>query len=163
MQADFCQKLLKRLKEDGINTAVDTSAYAEKEDIDKGLEYTDTFLCDIKAYDEELHKRCTGKSNKKILKIIKYIDSKNKKIEVRIPYIPGINDRQIQKIGTFIKELKNVTRVVVLPYHSLVKKKYECLGYTYTLEHIRSPKKEQIDKSIEELKNMGLNAMHNED
>lgn len=92
-QADFCAKLLKRLKEEGINTAVDTCAYAKKEDIDKVLEYTDTFLCDIKAYDEDLHERCTGKSNRIILENIKYIDSNNKRIEIRIPYIPGINDR----------------------------------------------------------------------
>ena len=43
-QSDFCAELLKELKKEGINTAVDTSAYAEKEDIDKVLEYTDTFL-----------------------------------------------------------------------------------------------------------------------
>lgn len=163
MQADFSQKLLKRLKEEGINTAVDTSAYAEKEDIDKVLEYTDTFLCDIKAYDEKLHERCTGKSNKKILENIKYIDLKNKKIEVRIPFIPGINDRQIEKIGSFIKELKNVTRVVVLPYHGLAKRKYECLGYTYSFENVQAPQKEEIDKAIDVLKGIGLNAMRNED
>ena len=162
-QADFCRKLLKRLKEEGINTAIDTCAYAEKEDIDKVLEYTDTFLCDIKAFDSELHEQCTGKSNVKILENIKYIDSKNKKIEIRIPYIPGINDRQIEKTGDFIKGLKNVIRVVVLPYHSLAKKKYENLGYTYTLDYIQPPSEKELKDAIEFLKKMGLNAMRSED
>ena len=161
--ADFCRKLLKRLKEEGINTAIDTSAYAEKEDIDKVIDFTDTFLCDIKAYDDELHMKCTGKSNKIILENIKYIDSQDKRIEIRIPYIPGINDSEVEKIGKFIKELRNVTRVVVLPYHGLAKKKYECLGYTYTLDNVNAPLQEEIDGAILILKNMGINAMRNED
>lgn len=162
-QADFAAEVLKKLKAEGINTAIDTSCYVEKKDIDKVIDFTDTFLCDIKAYDEQLHIECTGNSNTKILENIKYIDSKNKNIEIRIPYIPGINDRQIKKIGEYIKELKNVSKVVVLPYHDLAKKKYECLGYTYSCNDVVPPKKSVIDSAIKTLKNMGINAMHNED
>ncbi len=160
-QPDFCVELFKRLP--GVDIAIDTSAYAEKESIDKVLPYARTFLCDIKAFDENLHIQCTGKSNKIILENIKYIDSLNKNIEIRIPYVPGINDRQIEKIGGFIKELKNVSRVVVLPYHDLAKKKYECLGYTYSCEKVQRPKEKDIDAAIDVLKKMGINAVHSDD
>ena len=69
--ADFCAELLQMLKKEGINTAVDTCGYVPKESIDKVLPYTDTFLYDIKAIDENVHMKCTGKSNRLILENIK--------------------------------------------------------------------------------------------
>lgn len=80
------------LKKHGINTEVDTCGFVSKASIDKVLPYTDTFLYDIKAIDEDVHIKCTGKSNKQILENIKYIDSCEKAIEVRIPYVPEFND-----------------------------------------------------------------------
>ena len=71
MQADFCAELLKRLKENGIHTAVDTCGFAPEEALDKVLPFTDTFLYDIKAYDEDVHIRCTGRSNLQILENLK--------------------------------------------------------------------------------------------
>ena len=127
MQADFCAELLQMLKKEGINTAVDTCGYVPKESIDKALPYTDTFLYDIKAIDENVHIKCTGKSNRLILENIKYIDSLDKSIEIRMPYVPNYNDNQINKIAEFLKELKNVTKVRVLPYHNYAGSKYEAL------------------------------------
>lgn len=117
-QADFCVKLLKLFKNAGINTAIDTCGFVPQEAIDKVLPYTDTFLYDIKAIDEDVHIKCTGQPNKQILKNIKYIDSCGKAIEVRIPYVPGFNDNQIDKIVIFLSALKNIKSVKVLPYHN---------------------------------------------
>ena len=66
MQADFCASFLKKLKELGINTAVDTCGYVPKESLDKVIPYTDKFLYDIKAVDNDVHIKCTGESNEKI-------------------------------------------------------------------------------------------------
>ena len=55
------------------------------------------FLYDLKAIDEDVHIKCTGKSNKLILENIKYIDSLGKYIEVRIPYVPVYNDNLMEK------------------------------------------------------------------
>ena len=145
-QADFCAELLKKLKEAGINTAVDTCGYVPQKSIDKVLPYTDTFLYDIKAIDEDVHIRCTGKSNKLILDNIKYIDSLDKSIEVRIPYVPSYNDNQINKIAEFLKELKNVTKVRVLPYHNYAGSKYEALGMENRLP-AKLPDGEEIKKA----------------
>ena len=82
MQADFCAELLKQLKENSIHTAVDTCGSVAKEAFDKVLPYTDVFLYDLKAFDEDVHIRCTGQSNKQILENINYLDACGKKIEV---------------------------------------------------------------------------------
>lgn len=143
-QAVFCAELLKALKEYGINTAVDTCGFVPKENIDKVLPYTDVFLYDIKAIDEDVHIKCTGKPNDLILENIKYIDSCGKDIEVRIPYVPEYNSTQIDKIAEFLKPLKNIKKVKVLPYHNFAGSKYEALGMENTL-----PEKLPTDTEIE--------------
>ncbi|MBQ2967244.1 MAG: glycyl-radical enzyme activating protein [Clostridia bacterium] len=146
MQADFCANLLKCLKEEGINTAVDTCGFAAKESIDKVLPYTDTFLYDIKAIDEDVHVKCTGQSNRLILDNLKYIDSFSKSIEVRIPYVPNYNDNQMNLIADFLKDLENVTKVRVLPYHNYAGSKYEALDMENRLP-LELPGGEEIQKA----------------
>ena len=160
---DYCAELLKILKENGINTAVDTCGYVERNAIDKVLPYTDVFLYDIKAIDETVHKKCCGVSNKLILENIKYIDKKAKNIEVRIPYVPTMNDNEIEKIALFLKDLKNIIRVRVLKYHNLAIDKYGALGLNYPLKNIPLPASEQINQAIEVLKSYGLNAIESDD
>ena len=98
MQAEFCAELLKKLKENNIHTAVDTCGFVSKEAFDKVMPYTDIFLYDLKAFDEEVHIKCTGQSNEVILENLKYLDGCGKKIEIRIPYVPGFNNDQIEKM-----------------------------------------------------------------
>lgn len=136
MQADFCAALLEKLKENGVHTAVDTCGFVSKSAIDKVLPFTDIFLYDMKAFDEDVHIRCTGHSNQRILENLKYIDSCGKKIEIRIPYVPGMNDDQIPKIAAFLSTLKNITKVKVLPYHNYAGSKYKSLAMKNTLPHV---------------------------
>ena len=141
MQPDFCAELLQLLKAEGIHTAVDTCGFVPRASIEKVLPYTDIFLFDIKAIDPQVHKKCTGQTNELILENLRYIDAMGKAIEVRIPYVPGYNDDQIDKIAAFVRTLQNVTAVKVLPYHNYAGSKYEALGMENTLpERIPSPK-----------------------
>ncbi len=136
MQADFCAELLKDLKENDIHTAVDTCGFAPKEALDKVMPYTDIFLYDFKAFDEDIYIKCTGQSNKIILENLKYIDECGKKIEIRIPYVPGFNDSQIPKIAQFLSGLKNITKVRILPYHNYAGSKYNSLDMKNTLPDV---------------------------
>lgn len=144
MHPEFCTELLKRLKENGVHTAVDTCGFVPRETLDRVMPHTDVFLYDLKAYDEDVHIKCTGRSNKKILDNLKYIDKCGKKIEIRIPYVPDFNDGQIEKISKFVSELDNVVRVRVLPYHSYAGSKYQSLGMENTLPKV-IPTEEEIE------------------
>ncbi len=141
--ADFCAELLKKLKENNIHTAVDTCGFVPKEAFDKVIPYTDVFLYDIKAFGEETHIKCTGKPNKIILENLKYLDKCNKKIEIRIPYVPEYNSEEINKIFDFLKTLKNVVKIRILSYHNYAGSKYEALLMENTL-----PKKLPDEKEI---------------
>lgn len=150
VQKDFCEELLKRLKENGINTAVDTCGFVSKDAIDKVMPYTDMFLYDIKAIDEDIHIKCTGKSNKIILENLKYIDECKKVSEIRIPYVPNFNSGQIDKIGEFLSGLKNIAKVRLLPYHNYAGSKYTSLGMANTLPE-RKPSIEEISTAKKQL------------
>lgn len=141
---DFCAELLKRLKEQGISTAVDTCGAVGRDAIDKVMPYTDVFLYDVKAIDADVHKACTGLDNKRILENLKYIDDCGKRIEVRYPYVPGYNSEEAEKIGEFLATLKNLTAVRVLPYHKYAGSKYSSLD----MEN-RLPERMPDDKEIE--------------
>ena len=148
MQADFCAELLKRLKEKGIHTAVDTSGFVPRSALDKVIPYTDIFLYDIKAIDEDAHIRCTGQSNKIILENLLYLDECGKSVEIRVPYVPDHNDDQTEKIAAFLSPLRNVSRVRVLPYHSYAASKYSALGMENTLPE-RIPTNAEIKRAEE--------------
>ena len=148
IQADFCAELLKELKKEGIHTAVDTCGFVPRTALDKVIPYTDVFLYDVKAYDEDVHIKCTGASNKQILENLKCLDSSGKDIEIRIPYVPDYNDSQIEKIAKFLAPLQNIAKIRVLPYHSYAGTKYKALNIKNTL-----PKRLPTDKEIQEAEN----------
>lgn len=158
MQPKLCLELLKAFKKKGYNTAVDTSCYVRTDVLSQIIPYVDTFLIDIKAIDSEIHKYCTGVDNDIIIKNIKFIDNENKKIEIRYPYVPGMNDCEVEKIGSFVKELKNVVKMKVLPYHSYGKNKYQGMGIEYSGEDIPIPDKAQIGNVVSVLKAMDINV-----
>lgn len=145
-QADFCAELLKALKQEGIHTAVDTCGFVSRQNLDKVAPYTEVFLYDIKAMDEDVHIKCTGQSNGQILENIRYLDTLGKTIEVRIPYVPGYNSDQMEKIAEFLKTLKNLKAVKVLPYHNYAGSKYAALGMENTLPE-ELPTEEEIKKA----------------
>ena len=155
MQADFCAELLKELKKQGIHTAVDTCGFVSKEALDKVIPYTDIFLYDLKAYDEDVHIQCTGQSNKIILENLLYLDLLGKDIEIRIPFVPDYNDGQIEKIACFLAPFQNITKIRILPYHNFAGSKYRALDLVNTLPE-RLPteeEKQRAAKTIKEITN----------
>ncbi|MBQ3088255.1 MAG: glycyl-radical enzyme activating protein [Clostridia bacterium] len=143
LQPDFCAELLKKLKEKNIHTAVDTCGFVAKEAIDKVLPYTDIFLYDLKAIDEDVHVQCTGQSNKIILENLKYLNQIGKSVEIRVPFVPNYNSNQIEKIKDFLKGISCVIKVKILPYHNFSASRYDALGMKNTLPDV-IPKKEEI-------------------
>ena len=155
LQPEFCAEILRLLKKEGIHTAVDTCGYVRRESLDMVIPYTDIFLYDLKATDEDVHIRCTGQSNALILDNLQYLDSLGKAIEIRIPYVPGCNDQDLPKIRDQILSLKHVTAVRLLPYHNYAGSKYAALGLPNTLPS-RIPTKEEMEVGKKLLSDAGI-------
>ena len=131
LHADFVAEAGKLCKAKGVpSVAVDTAGNVSWEAFESVLSVTDHFLFDIKAATETLHIVGTGQSNLQILENLYRLDSQGKTIDIRIPVIPGFNDKEeeIRKIGQIIGSLKSVREVRLLPYHTFGREKYETLG-----------------------------------
>jgi pyruvate formate lyase activating enzyme len=63
-QPDFAIGLLRRLKEEGVHTVVETSCMGNPDKLRELSLYTDIFYCDLKIMDDGLHVEHTGASNK---------------------------------------------------------------------------------------------------
>ncbi len=150
LQIDFLCDILKKCKENGIHTAVDTAGHVAWESFEKIMLYTDMFLYDIKLADEELHKKWTGASNKLILENLKRLTDEFKgEIIIRIPVIGGVNDNEneIKKIDKILKNIR-YKNIELLPYHKMGEHKYEAMGADF--EQFITPN----DKNIEKFKNI---------
>ena len=156
-QPDFAVSLLKSLKKKGINTAVDTCGSISREILESVLPYTDTFLYDIKAIDPEVHKRYTGRDNSLILSNFDYLCSQKCEIEVRIPFVVGCNDGEIEKIGEFLRG-KPIKKVTVLKYHDLARSKFGSLGMIDTMPENLTDKN-AASRAVEALRAYGLPAI----
>ncbi len=129
LQTEFLEELMKRCKNSGINTAVDTAGNVSWDAFERVLPYTDLFLYDIKVFDDEVHKKYTGASNKLILNNLTKLFEKNANVHIRIPVIPGVNDNaeEMRNIKRFLSAYKPV-KVELLPYHKMGEYKYEALN-----------------------------------
>lgn len=155
LQMDFVTEFFKLAKAKGVHTTLDTSGqpfrndkeYLEK--LDELLKYTDLVMLDLKAFDGELHKDLTGCDNANILEFAKYVSDSSTPMWIRRVLVPNVTDSEedLTKTAEFIKTLKTVEKVEVLPYHTLGLFKWAKLNLPYPLEGVRSPSKEEVEKA----------------
>ena len=130
LQYDFMLEILKKAKENSLDTAVETCGFTEREKILQAAELIDTFLFDYKLTDSTLHKKYTGVGNEKILGNLRALGENNSKIVLRCPIIPGVNDNteHFKGIGETAEEIRSITGVEIAPYHELGLSKLRRLG-----------------------------------
>lgn len=158
LQPDFTATLLKELHNHEVHTALDTCGAVSLSVLQKVIPWVDIFLYDIKAIDEDVHIAWTGLTNKNILENLRYLDSMDIPVEIRVPYIPTLTNTQIHKIGEFLSTIHVVTKVKVLPYHDFAKSKYDALGQVYEIPDLPRPSKEEINNTVRILESYGLRA-----
>jgi pyruvate formate lyase activating enzyme len=158
-QPEFLLQFLKRLRECGIHTALDTSGYASFETIERILPYTDLFLYDLKHTDNALHELATGVSNERILENALQIARSGGKMQIRIPVIPDFNDspETIRETGRFCRTLgEAVTVIQLLPYHNLGVMKYQRIDDSRIVLEAKPPLEESIRFLKELLESLDL-------
>lgn len=158
VQSDFCTELLKECKNVGLHTAVDTCGFVSKDVLDKVMPYTDLFLYDVKAFNEAVHIKCTGQSNVLILDNLKYLSEKGKEIEIRIPYVPDFNAGEIAAIGEFLRDMKGIVGVRILPYHNYAITKYKSLEMEDSSPE-NVPKAEELKAAADLLTSYGIKVL----
>lgn len=160
-QPDFAAAILRACKEKGINTALESTACAGYDKIQKLLPYLDVYLMDIKHINSQKHKEFTTQPNELILENAKRLAADAKKLIIRVPVIPTFNDteQEIRDIAEFTKSLKTVEELHLLPYHRLGEDKYKGLGRTYEMHGIDLIPAEHIQKLKKVVEETGLTCM----
>jgi len=126
-QPDFTVAVLKRMKEEGIHTALDTTGFCAWEQLERTLPYTDLYLYDLKHMDSAKHKAMVGVPTEPIHENARKLAAAGKKLQIRIPVIPMFNNDEanIRATAAFCRELGDAIEVVqLLPYHNLGVTKY---------------------------------------
>lgn len=157
LQIDFVTELFRYAKEKGVHATLDTSGsiYGEEpataEKFEKLMEVTDLVMLDIKEMDEEKHKKLTGRSNKNILAMADKMNEMGKEMWIRHVLVPGLTDgkEDLKALRKKLDEWTNVSRVEILPYHTLGLFKWENLGIPYSLEGVPIPTEEQVKEAEE--------------
>ncbi len=157
-QPDFAVALLKAAHLNGINTAIETTAFAEWQVIEKFLPHVDTVLMDIKHINAEKHKEFTTRPNGLILENARLIAQRAKRLIIRVPVIPSFNDtkEEIGQIAQFTAGLPNVNEIHLLPYHRMGRDKYDGLSRPYLMGDVPSPTSEKMQELLEVCKAYGL-------
>lgn len=155
LQIDFLTELFRKTKEKGVHTTLDTSGnpFTREEPFfgkfRELMKYTDLVMLDIKHIDKEQHRILTGCTNENILDLAHYLSDTGKSVWIRHVLVPERNDydEYLIRLDAFIRTLKNVEKVEVLPYHTLGAYKWEELGYEYPLKGIEPPSKERVENA----------------
>ena len=150
LQPHFLISLFKELKKRKIHTAIDTSGMVELTDtIKEVLSLTDLVLLDIKHIDSRKCKDLVGFENTRELKFARYLSDNNIPIWIRQVLVPGYTDDEndLLKLKDFIKSLKTVERVEVLPYHNLGEYKWKELNLEYALKDVRQANIDDVNRA----------------
>lgn len=145
MWPEFDIELLDRLHENGIDTCIETEAYAAPEVFDKVAARLDHLLIDMKHWDPERHREGTGVTTERILRNTRHAIEMGKDVLVRTPVIPGFNDSldDARRMARLLLSL-GTQRVQLLPFHNYGENKYDLLDKPYELHGVNNLKAEDL-------------------
>ena len=160
-QPDFTLRLLTTLKEEGYHTALDTCGHAPKDVLENMLPYVDLLLYDVKHMNPERHRELTGVSNDTILSNLRHVAKRKKRIHIRMPLIPGVNDSEenLENTCSFIKSLDMVDTIELLPYHRLGVSKYSAINKEFVLKQLLPHEPDELFRIRDFIAEKGLTVI----
>ncbi|WP_234367538.1 MULTISPECIES: pyruvate formate-lyase-activating protein [Streptomyces] len=161
LQPRFTGAVLRRCKELGLHTALDTSGFLGTRADDALLADTDLVLLDIKSFDVGTYRRLTGAPLAPTLNFATRLDRLGIPVYIRYVLVPGWTDdpSAVDGLGAFLAGLGNVDRVDVLPFHKLGAHKYDALGIDFPLRNTPVPNPDLTERVREQFREHGLRAL----
>ena len=171
LKSRFCRKVLQRLKEEGVHTAIETCANNHWEHIERLIPLTDLFMIDLKSMDGVIHKEVTGAPNARIIENARRLAQTDIPLVFRTPVVPSVSfdPETIDEIATFVQSLielraankpkrKKPTpiRYELLTFHKLAADKYRDLGLIYAATNLEIPNREQMEDLADVARSRGL-------
>jgi len=158
LQPRFTSAVLRRCKDAGLHTALDTSGSLGDRADDDLLTATDLVLLDIKSWDPALYRRLTGGTLPPTLRFARRLAGRGVPMWIRFVVVPGLTDAvsNVDGVARFVAELSTVEKVDVLPYHRLGQRKYAGLGLPFPLPTTAPPDAETMARVCDQFAAQGL-------
>lgn len=155
-QPELSLALLQMAREDGINTAIETSGLAPYETLEPIATLTNYILYDLKAISPTKHRRLCRADNTQILANARALSAAGASILFRAPIVPGLNDtrKDIELLGNFLLSLQRPHQLELMPYHRIGAGKYETVGMTYPIPDV--PSAGNVDRVAQALSDRGI-------
>ena len=133
LHIDSLMPLLEECAKVGFAVDFETCGHVPEKSFQKAFPYTEQFLFDVKTADPEVFRRCTGGRLSLVLNNLHWLAEKEPgKIILRVPVIPDVNHGQKEMESIFrLAVQEHISRVDLLPYHTLGMIKYAQLGLEY--------------------------------
>lgn len=159
-QSSFLCELLEACREQGIHSVVDTSGLAPWVDLEPVADRTDLLLYDVKVIDDAAHRRFTGASNAQILANLRRLGERQRRIWIRIPVVPGLNDspENLRATAELAAAVPGVERVCLLPYHPLGEDKLRRLGRSSEMVGRERPAESHMQRLLNLVEATGIPA-----
>lgn len=161
-QPEFVKSIFQGCQQMGIHTALDTSGFPGKRADDELLDATNLVLLDIKHIRPDAYKTLTGVSLHPTLEFAQRLADKNIPVWLRHVLVPGYTDHpdDLAALADFIRSMKNIERVEILPFHNMGAYKWKSLGLDYKLENTPEPCEIQIQKARKPFEDAGMMVYH---
>lgn len=137
LQPDFLIDTLKKCKNIGLHTAIDTCGVGigRYEEI---LELVDLVILDIKSLNDKDYEIIAHYPINEYNKFVEVLKKYKKPLWIRQVVVPGINNNvnYMNSLKEYIRQFDNIEKIELLPYHLYGVEKYKKLGINYPLEGV---------------------------
>lgn len=160
LQTAFVNELLRKCRDEGIHTALDTSGAIPLAQSAESLKLADMVLLDLKAIVPELYRDITGSELAPVLATVNFLDENNIRTWARHVLVPGLtdDDKMLNELAKFVAEHKNIELVEILPFHQFGQFKWQELKYEYALADTPEPTKDRVENAVKIFQAHGVNA-----
>jgi glycyl-radical enzyme activating protein len=155
IQHRFSEAILKRCREAGVHTAIETCLQAPWEVVESLLPVTDLFIVDLKLADPRQHLEYTGHDNELIRANYRRLAALGLDMLTRIPLIPRVTatPENIGAIARFVRECNPGGRVELINFNPLAESKYLLMnrdaGFFQDMAPLDAPELEELRRILE--------------
>lgn len=148
VQAEGVIELFTAAKAAGFHLALDTSGVIFNPTVNQLYDLTDLVILDVKHINDAWHRKVTSGSVVPVLKNAAYREQSGKELWLRYVLVPGWTDQPefVEEWARHFQAMKTVSRVEILPYHTLGVYKYEALCRPYGLTAVQPPSAAQVNQ-----------------
>ncbi|GAA0433409.1 pyruvate formate-lyase-activating enzyme [Actinoplanes capillaceus] len=164
LQNRFVEAYLRRCKEEGMHTALDTAGFLGARATDQLLDDTDLVLLDVKSSDPNTYRKLTGVALHPTIVFGDRLAARGNRARIRFVLVPGLTDdpANIDGVAEYaarwgsVEDGGIIEQVDILSYHRLGVAKYRELGLRYPLPDTVPPTPEQLAAAAEHFTRRGL-------